>query len=104
MENPDIAKEENLAGISDGMIDLLYAVEQSPQVSKTQIGQEQEEMDAHDESNSNKDIPFHYSSKICFLSNDDFDMVAAKKEEEVAIGWRLIPGYLPPRIFLLSQA
>ena len=56
------------------MMDLLHAIEQSPNVTTAQIGQKQEEMDAHDEYNSNKDdTAFHYSNKICFLSNDDFD-------------------------------
>ena len=50
-------------------------------------------MDAQDDQNNsnNKDIPFQYSNKICFLSNDDFDyMVAAKHEAEEAIGWKLL--------------
>ena len=46
-------------------------------------------MDAH---GKNEDTSFHYSNKICFLSNDDFDyMVAAKHEAEEAIGWKLLP-------------
>ena len=81
------AAATSATGISDDMMDLLHAVEQSPTVTTTQIGQKQEEMDAHDEKNSSKDIPFHYSNKICFLSNEDFDyMVAAKNEAETAIG------------------
>ena len=35
---------------------------------------------------------YHYSNKICFLSNEDFDyMVAAKHEAEEAIGWKVLP-------------
>ena len=85
----------------DEMMDLLHTVEQSPKVATTaQIDQKQEEMDAHDENNSNKkDIPFHYSNKICFLSSDDFDyMVAAKHEAEEAIGWKLLPENIVYRV------
>ena len=103
MENSDSANlEENLARMSDEMMDLLHTVEQSPpKVATTaQIDQKQEEMDAHDENNSNKkDIPFHYSNKICFLSSDDFDyMVAAKHEAEEAIGWKLLPENIVYRV------
>ena len=81
------------------MMDLLHAVEQSPKVTTAQISQKLEEMEAHDENNSNKDIPFHYSNKICFLSNDDFDcMVAAKHEAEEAIGWKLLPENIVYRV------
>ena len=42
--------------------------------------------------NSNEDTPLHYTNKICFLSNDDFDyMVAAKHAAEEAIGWKVLP-------------
>ena len=93
------AAATSAAGISDDMMNLLYAVEQSPTVTTTQIGQKQEEMDAHDENNSSKDIPFHYSNKICFLSNEDFDcMVAAKNEAETAIGWKLVPENIVYRV------
>ena len=56
MENSDSANlEENLARMSDEMMDLLHTVEQSPKVATTaQIDQKQEEMDAHDENNSKK--------------------------------------------------
>ena len=102
MENSDSANlEENLARMSDEMMDLLHTVEQSPKAATTaQIDQKQEEMVAHDENNSNKkDIPFHYSNKICFLSSDDFDyMVAAKHEAEEAIGWKLLPENIVYRV------
>ena len=102
MENSDSANlEENLAKMSDEMMGLLDTVEQSPKVATAaQIVQKQEEMDAHDENNSNKkDIPFHYSNKICFLSNDDFDyMAAAKHEAEEAIGWTLLPENIVYRV------
>ena len=102
MENSDIANlEENLARMSDEMMDLLHTVEQSPKTATTaQINQKREEMVGHDENNSNKkDIPFHYSNKICFLSSDDFDyMVAAKHEAEEAIGWKLLPENIVYRV------
>ena len=42
--------------------------------------------------NGNEDTPLHYTNKICFLSNDDFDyMVAAKHAAEEAIGWKVLP-------------
>ena len=48
--------------------------------------------DNNKNNNSNEDTPFHYTNKICFLSNDDFDyMVAAKHAAEEAIGWKLLP-------------
>ena len=55
-------------------------------------------MDGYDGNNNNKnnngneDTPLHYTNKICFLSNDDFDyMVAAKHAAEEAIGWKVLP-------------
>ena len=93
------AAAASAAGISDDMMNLLYAVEQSPTVTTMQIGQKQEETDARDENNSSKDSPFHYSNKICFLSNEDFDcMVEAKNEAEEAIGWKLVPENIVYRV------
>ena len=48
--------------------------------------------DNNKNNNSNEDTPLHYTNKICFLSNDDFDyMVAAKHAAEEAIGWKVLP-------------
>ena len=42
---------------------------------------------------------YNYSNKICFLSNDDFDyMAAAKHEAEEAIGWKLLPENIVYRV------
>ena len=48
--------------------------------------------DNNKNNNSNEDTSLHYTNKICFLSNDDFDyMVSAKHAAEEAIGWKVLP-------------
>ena len=48
--------------------------------------------------------PLHYSNKICFLGNDDFDyMIAAKHEGEEAIGWKVLPENIVYRVEQMSQ-
>ena len=48
--------------------------------------------DNNKNNNSNEDTSLHYTNKVCFLSNDDFDyMVAAKHAAEEAIGWKVLP-------------
>ena len=48
--------------------------------------------DNNKNNNSNEDNSLHYTNKICFLSNDEFDyMVAAKHAAEEAIGWKVLP-------------
>ena len=50
-------------------------------------------------SNISEDANFHYSNKLCFLSDDDFDnMVAAKHEAEEAIGWKVLPENIVYRV------
>ena len=62
-------------------------------------------MDDQDKNNNSgsEDTPLHYSNKICFLSDDDFDyMVAAKHEAEEAIGWKVLPQNIVYRVEQMS--
>ena len=85
-----VQKEENLARlIEKKSMDLLHTVEQSP------IGQNQEEMDAHDENNSNKnDIPFHYSNaQTCLLFEPCPNFISRRIHLPLSGGWNLPQNY-----------
>ena len=49
--------------------------------------------------NNNNEGTIHYTNRIYFLSNDDFDyMVAAKHAAEEAIGWKVLPENIVYRV------
>ena len=53
--------------------------------------------------NNNNEGTIHYTNRICFLSDDDFDyMVAAKHAAEEAIGWKVLPENIVYRVEKMS--